>query len=475
MQEENFSKPNQWTPDRIENATKTIILVIAVAVCLGIFAAAANFYYIAAAAGAAALLILITWQFESTLLIYVVLAFVPWGKTPDLAVGGSGIGKGVYISEAMLGFLLIVWFVRYLFSIRTYRLRSGFHIPIILYLFYSIWNVVHSYIFWDSHISREYQKIAVNIIELGIRFLSAGAFLMIATSITDKKWLKWITIGLLIPGFYNLINSAAGSVIPFAAPWWPLVALFPIAYCWGVVFDNTKSSFIRICCGIITAIAIYVILFKSLGWVSGWIALFGALAAVTYFKSKKLFVAGVVVSIILVVISWGFIHNNVVKASQEEGDYDRFSMMVGAVKYATNFPLGVGLGNYRTYNVYYGNLWKTTTYSSAHGTYSQLLSEMGFPGFILFVVLLVSGYKWMVKWYKKMEPGFSKNVMLAIIGQIVGISIAAFIGDYIIPTYHNGGLTTFSATVYSWLLWGVAVAHVKFYAANTGELDAQSN
>jgi hypothetical protein len=86
---------------------------------------------------------------------------------------------------------------------------------------------------------------------------------------------------------------------------------------------------------------------------------------------------------------------------------------------------------------------------------------MGFPGFVILIVFLISGGVWILRNYRKMPSGYSKNFMLAAFGQLVGISFASIIGDYMIPTFHNGGLTTFSATIYSWLIWGLAVAHVR--------------
>jgi len=80
---------------------------------------------------------------------------------------------------------------------------------------------------------------------------------------------------------------------------------------------------------------------------------------------------------------------------------------------------------------------------------------------VLFLAILISGGAWMLKSRREMEPGMSATYLLAAFGQLVGIACAAFIGDYIIPTYHNGGMTTFSGTVYSWLIWGLAVAHVR--------------
>lgn len=464
MSTNNINQPTTWTPERVSSLSKTIAIVLLGGIALGLFATKANLYYVAAIVAAVALVFLVSWKFEAALMIYALVAFMPWGQTPDLAVGGSGVGKGVYVSEAMLGFLLIIWAGKYLFStLPKKRIGSGFYLPIALYLAYSILNVVNAYIFWDPHVDRIYQKPIVNVIEIGIRFLSAGALVMFATTISNKKWLKRTTICVMIPGFYNLFNGFIGQKIPVAAPWWPCMALLPIGYCLAVALDSKISARNRVLGILVVVLAVFVILIKGMSWVSGWLGLMGTLGCIAFIKNKKVFFSAAVLGLIVICIAWPFIHKNVVVSSEDEGDFDRFSLMAASFKYATHFPLGVGFGNYRTYNSYhYGELWKTTTYTSAHGTYSQHLSEGGIPGFILFVSIILSGFYWVYKEYCSIEDNcYSKIFLLAVLGQIVGIAASAILGDYIIPTYHNGGLTTFSATVYSWIIWGLAIAHVR--------------
>lgn len=468
MNDYNAASPSKWTPERVASVVKIILAIAAVGIILGVFASEANLYYVGVMAVAAALFTLVAWKFEVALVIYVLVAFVPWGQTPDLAVGGSGVGKGLYVSEIMLGFLLAIWWTKYLFSaLPKDRLRTGFHIPILLYIGYSIINVIHSFIFWDPNVDKIYQYPHVNLIEVGLRILSAGAFIMMATSISDRKWLKWTTLFIMVPGLYNLFNSLAGSPIPVEVPWWPLVVLLPVGYLWAVALDKSKRGFIRVLAAAVVTIAVYSILVRGIQWVSGWLALTVALAVVTFLSNKRLFAVAGVAAVIAVAMSWSFFNHNVILASAEEGDYDRFSLLSGALKYATTFPLGVGLGNYRTYNSFhYGDKWGTTSYTSAHGTYAQHLSEMGIPGLLLLGAILAGGFRWMLKEYRRMPQSMSRTYMLAAMGQMAGIVCAAWIGDYIIPTYHNGGIVTFSATVYSWLIWGLAVAHARITQAD---------
>jgi O-antigen ligase len=237
-----------------------------------------------------------------------------------------------------------------------------------------------------------------------------------------------------------------------------------------MVLDPRAGLLKRGVAAVVVAGAVYAIFINSVFWVSGWVALFACLATITWLKSRKIFAVALTIACILTVAFWPFIRHNIIITSAEEGDLDRLSLLAGSVKYATVFPLGVGLGNYRSYNsFYYGDKWGTTSYTSAHGTYAQHLSEMGFPGLVLFGAILVCGFRWMHRSYRHVNHGPTKAYMLAAMGQLVGIASAAFIGDYIVPTYHNGGIVTFSAAVYSWLTWGLAVAHVRIHGIEVSE------
>ncbi len=456
------NKLGSWTPERVAAAAKAAALVIVVGVLLGVFAVWANLYYVGAVIAGALLVVLVAWQFEAALAIYVLVAFVLWGGTPDLATGGSGVGKGVFVSEIMLGFLLAIWFGKYLLGgLPKNRTGSGFYAPIGLYLAYCVLNVVNAYLFWDPHVNRMYQYPAVNAVELGLHFLSGGALVMMATSVSNRAWVTRITAALIAVGALNCANSVLG-VVHIPSAWITLLYLMPACYAWAVALDGRCKLIWRIVGLVWVALTTYVLLIKGLSWVSGWLGLMVSLGAMAFLRNRRVFFALLAAACVICLVMRPFLHENVLEASQNEGDYDRFAMMRAAVKYASKFPLGVGLGNYRSYNsFYYGEKWGTTSYTSAHGTYSQHLSEMGFPGLVLFVSILILGFRWMWRSYRAMPVGASKTYVLAAMGQLAGISAAAFLGDYIVPTYHNGGIATFASTVYSWLIWGLAVAHIR--------------
>lgn len=468
---------SEWTPERVALAGRHMAIVLGAGIAIGLFAAAMQLYYICALIGMLLLAGLVAWQFESTLALYALIAFIPFGRTPDIAIGGSGVGKGLYVSELMLGFLLAIWILKYIWgNLPQNRIKSAFYLPSGLYLVFCLINVWNSFLFWDPHVNQRYQYPTVNFIEIVLRVLSVGALVMMATSIRDRKWLWPISVALMISGIFNLANSMTGSKVPFAASWWVLLLFLPAGYMAAVFMDSQKRVVLRLLAAAVLVIFIYAAFVRNVSWVSGWMGLFVTLLTVSWLENKKVFLALVGIGVIGIGISWSFVDSRVIEDSRAEGDFDRFDLLKGGSKYAAKFPLGVGLGNYRTYNTFhYGEKWGTTSYTSAHGTYSQLLAETGYPGTILFVSLLIAGFCWLLKNYRQMPRGPSKAFILAALGQMTGISAASFIGDYIIPTYHNGGIFTFSTTIYSWLIWGVAIAHVRISREETfGSLDSDS-
>jgi membrane-associated HD superfamily phosphohydrolase len=84
---------------------------------------------------------------------------------------------------------------------------------------------------------------------------------------------------------------------------------------------------------------------------------------------------------------------------------------------------------------------------------------MGFGGLALVLFWVISALVMLLRIYNRLPQGFSRSIVLGITGMWAGLSVAAFLGDYFIPVYYNGGLYTLSTTIYGWLALGIAVAH----------------
>jgi O-antigen ligase len=133
---------------------------------------------------------------------------------------------------------------------------------------------------------------------------------------------------------------------------------------------------------------------------------------------------------------------------------DRTRMLIAAVRYAEAFPLGIGPGNYRMVNQYYGrkDVWNTTQFTSAHGTLAQTLSETGWAGLIALITMIAAILRSL---WKRASDDF---MVTGIAAGCTAIALASFLGDYLFPTYHNDGLAHFGSTVVFWLAAGVGLA-----------------
>ncbi len=437
-------------------------------------------YFVVAACLAVVFTALAYYQFEACLLLFVGVVWMSFGQTPSLATGvSSGTGKTLYPVELFALFLLFIWGLRRFGNGQGRLVATPMNRPLVVYLAFSVWTAINGALFWDPAVAHYFAGLPgggrtppqVVVLELGLRVLSIGTFWMLASNLTSGTWLRRICFVFFVPGlltclsFYHLAPHLGGG--------WPTlleVGLDCGLWAWLLEPHGPWQKLRPFAMALFAASVVHVFFF-NITWISGWIALFVGLGAIAWLKSRRLFTGLLIGGVFLVLVSLPFLQAQVVHKVQTSGDLDRASMARGDVLYALHFPLGVGVGNYRAYNMYYGrpSVWNTTGYTSAHNFYGQSLSEMGFVGLALTVFWVVAGTLMLVRFYRHSPPGFERTMILAIGGLWTGLSVAACVGDYFIPVYYNGGTMNMTTTIYGWMGLGIAVA----LARRTGALEAQ--
>ena len=429
-------------------------------------------YYVVALCLAVIFSAVAYYQFEGCLTLLIGIIWIDLGQTPDLATGvSSGTGKALYPVELAILFLLFIWGVRRLSKKQGRSPGTPINRLLWIYLAFSAWTAINGYLFWDSTLAHIYAgtpgdgrpPTQVVILELALRVLSFGTFWMFASSIINPQWLRRASMMLLLPGVLVLLSYF--HVLPIPASNWSLLLETSLAcalFAW--LLETPDAPPARKSAAILgIAIVIVQVFLLSITWISGWLSLFAGLLFVAFLKSKRLFTGLICAAIAIALCVQPFLQEKIVHKIQTSGDLDRVSMMRGAVLYAMHFPLGIGVGNYRAYNTYYGSsaVWNTSGYTSAHNFYAQALSEMGFVGLCFTITWVVGGLVMLARFYGRMPAGFSRTMMLAIAGMWAGISSASMVGDYLIPVYYNGGLGHLSTTIYAWIGLGLAVAHAR--------------
>ncbi len=402
-------------------------------------------------------LMLLFRKFEIGILLFVSVCWVAIG-TPSVATGGSGVGKRLLVSQAGLAFLMLVWLAR-LFLRRDFRLYpTPLAAPIALFLAVSVWSTVNAFVFPDPRVASQSLKqyVQVNVFEIAIRVLSLGGLLMIGNSLQGRE-LRWTSLAILLPGVATFTG-----LLPFlpASQFNAFPQVLAMSLLAAFVLTNCGKLWLRVVAALIALAILANFIISAAEWSSGWMAAITALAVIAFVGNRRLFWVGCAAAVVLVLWKFDVIYEKVYVANEESSSFDRFKMMESAVKYATHFPLGIGLGNYRSYNTYYGrsDVWNTTVYTSAHGTYSQALSETGWLGLFALLFLLAVMGRMLYRYYRVLPEGYSKSYALGALGGLIGIAVSSILGDYMFPTYHNGGMSTFGSCVYVFLMVGVVMA-----------------
>lgn len=427
--------------------------------------------------GVAALLLLGRY-FEAGIVVFCGLCWVGLG-TPSIAQGTSGGGaQRLQLSHAGLSALLLVFTLRHFLYRRVALYRTPVNLPLLVYLGLCFWSTGHNLLFPDLAVGAHGPAIfvQVNVLEVGIRVLALGGLLVVANSL-HGKWLAAATAALTLPGvltfsgLFKFLPGGGNSYLAFAqTPAMSVLAALALA--------GAGPRWLRWTMGAV-ALAIFGNFFlKGTEWVSGWLGAGIALTVLVYRLRRKLFWAGVAAVLLTVLVRFDYFYEKIYaenfyaggvmtwglqgRSTEEVGAFenDRVRMHRAALLYAENFPLGIGLGNFRAYNSYYGRpeVWNTTTFTSAHGTYAQALSETGWPGLLALLWLLAAIVRTLRRGVDRLPDGWRRAVVLAIFAGALGDFVAAFLGDYLFPAYYNGGMASFGACTYIWLFVGLALA-----------------
>jgi hypothetical protein len=430
-------------------------------------------------AGIFALGLLIS-QFELSLILFISVCWIAIG-TPQIAQGGSGGGaQRLLLSHVGLLALIAVWIARSPFVRGGLRLsRTPMNAPILLYLAICTWSTINGLLFPDWHVVRFGPKLfwQVNVLELLTRYLTLVGMVMIGSALRSARMIRIAAVALIIPGLVTFSGVIHGIPTSFYLAFPQIVAMsllaaFALTASW---VSGRRGLCLRAVAGGFAAAIFIRYFFLGTDWVSGWSGAGIALLVIGWNVDRRLVFAGAAVITVIIAFNFSYFYKTVYTdnfyAGRTAGDAsragqtgqftnDRSRMLMAAVRYADTFPLGIGLGNYRAYNAYFGrtDVWNTTTFTSAHGTYAQALSETGWAGLITLLALLSSCVRFLNRTYRTLAPGWGRTFALGALGAAVGIFASAFLGDYLFPAYHNGGMGSFGACVYVWFLIGVSIA-----------------
>jgi O-antigen ligase len=293
-------------------------------------------------------------------------------------------------------------------------------------------------------------------------------FILAVNRIDDIKWLKWLTYSFLaICGIYLVLRFAPGGRSLSDRLVHYLVLAHGLFWCWLIVmsfsqaaFNNELSIIWRGVLMFICLMGLYVVLFDTRQWVSGWFPALIALVVAVWVAKPKL---AYFLSLIVLAVG-AFYFNDIVNNFIYVGD-NAYSEMTRLEAWKIVFQImsvnpvfGVGPANYSFYTPLFPILGWSVQFNS-HNNYVDLIAQFGYLGLILVlwlfweigkvaarVRLLVSG------------SGFVPAFVYGTIGGFVATVISGMLGDWFFPYVYNITIRGMRASMLAWIFLGSLVA-----------------
>ncbi|GAB4110340.1 MAG: O-antigen ligase family protein [Roseiflexaceae bacterium] len=283
---------------------------------------------------------------------------------------------------------------------------------------------------------------------------SIGAAFLIGNFMDDEQKLKWFFMIYLIVGGLMVIKSNLGLPLEFLTIR-GLWALWFVAPAWAMLIAQPKLAWKwRGLLIIMLLWCFYQVMIKDSGWISGWAPGLVAIAAITFFYSRKVFLMLLPVALIALALNWGF-YVKVFEADQEEGSDERIGLWEQNLSIVREHWLfGTGPAGYAAYNMTY---FKEDA-RSTHNNYFDILAQFGVVGFIAWWWLALTGV--FEGWYliRIAPPGLLRTIALATTGGWCAALVSMMLGDWVLPFAYNQTIGGYQYTVTSWFFLGTLIA-----------------
>jgi O-antigen ligase len=371
--------------------------------------------------------------------------------------------SAVFVSTAYLAFLCGLYGLDWLTGVFIPSRRSPLLLPLIALAGAAVLSLVQSFFFYDESVPAAHRFFLAQLYATALVLASVAAALMVGTVLSGWRDIRTAVLILVaISAFVLGIHIPSGIGWPLAH-WWPALATNGVALLTaGLLFGVPGALWQRslaaglVLYGLADIVVIPFAHASGSQWVSGWILMVVPVGVALLLRAWKTTATGAVAAAAgLVYMRWNWIEYSINRAA-EEGDFGRVQIWQDTFRIFLKRPvLGVGPGNYPDYSATMATGYPI---SSAHGNYQQVAAEMGAVGLLaLLWVLLTAAWMGLRRFRGSADPQV-RALTAGLVAALCGHALAAVVGDYLIPAYHNGGHTTICTTIYVWVLIGLLIA-----------------
>lgn len=382
----------------------------------------------------------------------------------------SVIVTSLMVSMALVG----VWMVQLLLLDKKIELKpSPINKPLLMFVIVSIVAYVWSNLFRDPLVFIWRSFPIVQLAALTVNILLPILALLVSNKIEELKWLRWLTgimIGLgavaIIAHEFGLamLTHEGGTGGPLLAihtrglfATWVGVLAYALA-----LFDEDLSLWKRGLLLILLAAWLHWNFVVGILWVSGWLPLAVACVAITFMRSKKLFIVATLVGLIYLGMRFDYYWQRTVVANEEEGSgTGRVELWERNLQHIVKHPLfGMGPAGYAVYNMTY----HPEDARSTHNNYFDVAAQTGVIGLAAFLWLFATLIRVGSKTGRALagRRNFEEAFANATLGGCIGVVVAMMLGDWVLPFAYNQGIAGFDNASYTWVFLGgmVSLYHI---------------
>jgi len=287
-----------------------------------------------------------------------------------------------------------------------------------------------------------------------IYILSAGAFLIVA-HLGDLRWLKWMVVFFLVLGSifiagqlirplgqfnHKFFSTNTGSLF-----WTWLTAL---AFSQAVFNRDLHWSWRGALFALVGAI-FFASFVLNQDWKSGWVPPLITVVAILGIRFWR--IALFLSPFAFIPVSY-LITKTIATDTYSWGTRVDAWLIVAEITRA-NPILGLGFANYNAFAVLFPIRGYAVRFNS-HSQYVDIVAQMGIVGLVCFFWFFgaVGWLGWQLR--ERVPAGFPRAYVYGALGGLVGMLVAAALGDWVLPFFYNIGLKGFRASVLGWLFLG---------------------
>ena len=391
-------------------------------------------------------------------------AFLAWMVISPLVVVNlyPVRSAGIYLGVALLGLLLTAVGLAVLGQRRLLPWRSRLLVPSVALAAAIAIAGVQGALLYDSDVVGKHRFALVQIYAVALMEMSILTAFAVAVLVRTGDDVRWLRRAMIATGVLLLASVRLGLPLP-VVPWWPMAAAHALsmALAW-VLYERGswwgRAAAVAFVLGLLTHVVI-VPFFADVKaqWLSGWIVVSVPIGLLLLSRFPRT-ALGIAVPAVAFFFYWKFdLVLRVYDLAEREGDFTRFTLWLDAIDLMARRPLfGVGPGNYLDYNLRYGTIGMSM--SSPHGNYQQLAAETGLVGlgFALWLFYRALALGWSL--FRRTRDPLVRSLAIAATCSLSAQLTAAVVGDFVLPSYHNGGYQLVTSTIYAFVAMGLLIS-----------------